>query len=351
MTLMWVKPVYAIYDPLSVPNNKYGIHILEPSEVEKAKEFVNSGGGEWGYVTIPIRANDRNLEKWTEFMVKSRQYKVIPILRIASFPVDDHWMAPNDYDLLDFANFLDQLPWPTKNRYIIVYNEPNHAGEWGGYVYPEEYARILNRAVDIFRQLNGDFFIIAAGLDSSQTNIYSYFKTMKDTVPEIFNKVDGLSFHTYGNPAFATPPNVYSKVNIGSYRYELRYLTQLGVDRNKPIFLTETGWKNPADWYFEYAFNQVWVEENIVAVTPFLLNGGEGPFKEFNFIDNHTEFKGFAKKIIALTKVPGRPLISELKESKPNKFIQINSLIPTSSPVSEQNIFEKLYELLRLIFG
>ncbi len=55
------RPAYAIYDPLSVSNNRFGIHILNPSEVEKAAELVNSSGGDWGYVTIPIRANDRDL--------------------------------------------------------------------------------------------------------------------------------------------------------------------------------------------------------------------------------------------------------------------------------------------------
>ena len=40
-------------------------------------------------------------------------------------------MAPNEYDLIDFANFLNQLPWPVNNRYVIIYNEPNQENEWG----------------------------------------------------------------------------------------------------------------------------------------------------------------------------------------------------------------------------
>ena len=109
--IVFASPVRAVYDPLSVPNNKFGIHILSTSEIDKATELVNSSGGGWGYVTIPIRANERDVNKWTDFMNKCRERHIIPILRIASFPVDDHWMAPNEYDLVDFANFLDQLPW------------------------------------------------------------------------------------------------------------------------------------------------------------------------------------------------------------------------------------------------
>src|SRR3990167_165762 len=85
----FLKSVEAAYDPLSVPNNRWGIHILETAEVGKAAEFVNSGGGDWGYVTIPIRANERDLEKWTRFMEECKKLHLIPILRIATFPKGD----------------------------------------------------------------------------------------------------------------------------------------------------------------------------------------------------------------------------------------------------------------------
>ncbi|OGG07402.1 hypothetical protein A2872_02955 [Candidatus Gottesmanbacteria bacterium RIFCSPHIGHO2_01_FULL_42_12] len=359
LMVMFTRPAFAIYDPLSVPNNKFGLHILEPNEIDKAREFVNSTGGEWGYVTIPIRANDRNAEKWLEFMKKSREQKIIPILRIASFPVSSdvnsgsaaHWVAPNDYDLVDFAVFLNELPWPTKNRYVIIYNETNHESEWGGFVYPEEYARILDRAIDIFRQVNRDFFLISAGMDSSQTNIYSYFSVMENTVPGILNKVNGLSFHAYGNPGFTTPPNTYSKVNIASFRFEENYLCRNFSVCNRPIFLTETGWKNAQDWYFENAFGNVWTDQNIVAITPFLLSGGDGPFKEFSFVDENANFKSFAKKIIAFPKIAGRPLITDPPVAKINKFSEIGKLVPGAIPVIEPNIIEKLFNLLRQIFS
>ena len=35
--------------------NKFGIHILDPSELQQAAELVNSSGGDWGFVTIVIR--------------------------------------------------------------------------------------------------------------------------------------------------------------------------------------------------------------------------------------------------------------------------------------------------------
>ena len=309
------KTALAIYDPLSVPNNKFGIHILETSEINKAAEFVNSSGGNWGYATIPIRANDRDLEKWTKFMEDCRKLKVIPLLRIASFPVEGHWMAPNEYDLVDFANFLDELPWPTKNRYVIIYNEPNHQGEWGGFVNPAEYARVLDRSLDIFHKRNSDFFVISAGLDASAPNgnnsmrAFDYEWAMNNAWPGIFDRVDGWAFHAYGNPAFSTYPNIYSRVNVASYRYEIGKIREIGgMGGTKPIFVTEAGWINGS--WLKYAFTEIWTEENIVAITPFVLSAQDGPFVDFSFMRG-SEFLGFAKEIMSLPKVTGSPKVND----------------------------------------
>lgn len=319
--ILETKSVLAIYDPSSVPNNKFGIHILETTEIEKAAELVNSTGGQWGYTTIPIRANERDLDKWTKFMEDCGRLRIIPILRIASFPVGDHWMAPNEYDLVDFANFLDELPWPTKNRYVVVYNEPNHQGEWGGFVDPAEYARVLDRATDIFHKRNADFFVISAGLDASAPSsanslrAYDYEWAMNQAWPGVFERVDGLSFHAYGNPGFASYPNVASRVNVASYRFELGWLGSLGGlgdITKKPIFLTEAGWVGGG--WLTYAFENVWTDDNIVAITPFVLSAQDGPFAEFSFTRNN-EFLPFAKEIMSLPKTAGNPQLAERPKS------------------------------------
>lgn len=320
--------VLAIYDPLSVSNNKYGIHILETTEIEKASQFVNSSGGRWGYVTIPIRANDRDLEKWTRFMEDCRKYTVIPILRIASFPVGGQWAAPNEYDLIDFANFLDELPWPTRNRYIVVYNEPNHQGEWGGFVNPIEYAKILGQALEVFHKKNPDFFVIAAGLDASAPNgvgsmqAYVYQKAMHQAWPGIFNQVDGLAFHAYGNPGFSTPPNIFNRVNVVSYRYELNNLASFSGPEvmQKPIFITESGWvwnsQAKSQSWLKRSFENIWVDKNIVAITPFILSAQDGPFTDFSFTDKNGEFLPFALEIMNIPKVEGKPQVSENAQAK-----------------------------------
>jgi len=113
----------AAENPLRVANNKVGIHILFPDELEKAAALVNSNGGDWGYVVIPIQAGDKNLAKWQGFMDKAKKLHLIPIIRLAT--EGDYfntrvWRVPTPADVLDFANFLSSLDWPTKNRYIIT---------------------------------------------------------------------------------------------------------------------------------------------------------------------------------------------------------------------------------------
>ncbi len=355
------QTVSAIYDPISVPNNKFGIHVFDPGEVEKAAQFVNSGGGDWGYVTIPIRANERDLPKWTTFMTECRRLKIIPILRIASFPSGQNWMAPNEYDLVDFANFLSDLPWPTKNRYVIVYNEPNHQGEWGGFVYPEEYARVLDRAIDIFHQKSNDFFVISAGFDSSAPNsttsmdVYRYMQAMNNTVSGIFAKADGLSFHTYGNPGFSSFPNVNSRVSIGSYKLELNYLSQHFGIKDPKIFLTETGWRadlvgdTAARNFYHQAFENFWTEPNIVAVTPFVLDAQAGPFEGFSFIGKDNQFKPFAKDLMEIKKPKGQPKLGDSKaDSSPAKPYQLpQSQSPAATVFG--NFFHQVLNFLGLI--
>jgi len=315
------SPAWAIYSPLSVANNRFGIHILDTSELERAAELVNSNGGTWGYVTVPIRANDRDLTKWEAFMEKCSKLKIIPILRIASFPNGEHWLAPNEWDLVDFANFLSELPWPIKNRYVIVYNEPNNKNEWGGFVYPEEYARVLSRAADIFHKNNQDYYVIGAGMDSSapnganSMNIYDYFMQMNEAVPGIFSQIDGMSYHSYGNPAFSTGPNAYSPVNIFGFRHEAEFL-ETRFFAKPTIFITEAGWQTDllisgrAKDYYLYAFNNVWTD-NVVAVTPFLLSASAGPFSGFSFTKPDGGFNDFAIAVKDLPKNQGKPQIAE----------------------------------------
>lgn len=318
--------VYAIEDPRLLPNNKFGIHILFPSELSSAAKLINSNGGDWGYVTIPIQATDRDLVKWQSFFDQAKLLHITPIIRLATdgdYFNTKVWRKPSSDDVLDFANFLDSLDWPTKNRYVSVFNEVNRGDEWGGNANPEEYAQLLSYAATIFKSKNEDFFILSAGLDNAAPNQgttymneYTYLQQMQAAVPGIFSQIDGFTSHSYPNPGFSQPPSTNTTKSIYSFIHE-KELVDSYANKSLPVFITETGWtannisdETRANYYLE-AFKNAWNDPNIIAVTPFLLQGSGGPFEQFTFIKpDQSETKQY-QAYKSIIKVKGLPTIAK----------------------------------------
>lgn len=345
LTALFPTLAHAIVDPLSTPNNRFGIHIISPTpqELKEAAQLVNSQGGEWGYITIVLERKERkNLPKWQEFFNELRRTKLIPIVRVATEPDGSIWKKPIEDEALEWANFLDKLNWPIKNRYVMVYNEPNHAREWGGQVDAKTYAQVLNQTIEALKGKSDDFFILNAGLDQSAPpklpdyqDQTGFMEEMEKSVPGIFDKLDGWASHSYPNPNFTSPPNGNGKGSIRGWMWELELLKKLGVKKNLPVFITETGWKhsegvnfNPflltpakvGEYYME-AFQKIWNNPQIVAITPFLLNYQQPPFDHFSFkkitsavsqeqvLGITTEpFHKFYYQIAALPKIKAQPI-------------------------------------------
>ncbi|MBI2622142.1 hypothetical protein HYW66_00715 [Candidatus Microgenomates bacterium] len=344
----------AVVDPLSFSNNRFGIHILFPEELEAAGKLVNSNGGDWGYVTIPIQSTDRNLKKWQKFMDEAKTLHLIPIIRLATFASGNLWTKPTIFDSIDFANFLNSLEWPVKNRYIIVYNEPNSYLEWGGVVDAAGYAQELSHTIDAFKRVNDDFFIISAGLDSYAPprgslyqNSYQFLLEMDRVVPGIFKRIDGFASHSYPANNFSQSPLVSNGGGIASYRQELFFIkSRFGVN-NLPVFITETGWQqnyvgqSQTALFYNYAFKQVWQDKNIVAITPFVLNGQNSAFSGFSLINNDGRVSPVFSSIASLAKVSGQPPLTEPVEFlskniwrpvKNFQFMETKSHVITISP-------------------
>lgn len=296
---------FATVDPLSVPNNRFGIHIISasPDEVKDTAGLANTNG-DWGYITFLIESGQRDKDRWQTFFNQLRVQHLIPIVRIATKSENGYWARPYDKEEDAWADFLDSLNWPTKNRYVVVYNEPNHATEWGNTVDPITYAQTLDKTIDALKAKNPDFFVLNAGLDASAPDkmpaymdSFDFMEQMDKAVPGIFNKLDGWDSHSYPNPNFSGPPTATGKGTVDTFETELKELKQLGVTKDLPIFITETGWKHAegkvnnraypssdtvAD-YYQKAFTGVWNNPNIAAVTPFVMDYQDAPFDNFSF--------------------------------------------------------------------
>lgn len=284
-------------DDNSAPNNHFGIHVISENDLEDAANLVNSNGGEWGYVTMIIREDERDLNRWTNVFNKLTELKLIPIIRIATtMQSNGTWARPNMDQAIPWSDFLDSLPWPSQERYVVLFNEPNHAKEWGGQINPEEYAAISRHYWEELKKTNTSFFVLPAALDlaapdgSSTMNATTYYNRMFKADEFIFTIFDGLNSHSYPNPGFSGSPYDTGKMSIRGFEWELKHLSQYFVSSEIPVFITETGWKNSAKASENYkiAFEQVWNHPNIKAVTPFLLNYTQPPFDLFSWKDPKT---------------------------------------------------------------
>ena len=330
-----LSPAYAIVDPLSVPNNRYGIHIISatPDESSPAAQLINSSGGDWGYITVLIESKDRDHDKWQQFFNDLRRRHLIPLVRLATQPEGNYWKRPYEGEEQAWADFLDSLNWPTKNRYIIIYNEPNHAKEWGNKVDAKSYAIVLDKTITALKSKNRDFFVLNGGLDASapqqlpnyQDQI-SFMQQMNEAVPGIFDRLDGWVSHSYPNPAFAGSPQAVGRGTVGTWKWELLQLHSLGVNKNLPIFITETGWKHAEGiiydsalptseqtaQYYITAFQSAWNSNQIIAVTPFLLSYQETPFDHFSFKTTSQDYYPSFQSILTLPKILGKPVQDNL---------------------------------------
>ena len=297
---------YAYYsgsDPSWKINNKFGLYVYAEDKdfIEIATKLVNSSGGDWGYVLIPFNINDLDSPRWGRVFDQLIANHLIPVIQLWGLNIADYKKSTKDA-----AEFLNKFIWPIKFRYISVYNEPNDDKFWYGQADPAEYAKILDYTIKTFKDINKDFYMLNGGLNvSSPTNSenmdsFLFMKKMAEKVSGIFDKLDGWASHPYPQPNFAGSPYNTGRWSIRAYEDELAYLKNtLGVKKDLPVFITETGWAHAEgeNWngsylpvekvsdYFKKAYEEVWLKDDRVrAVMPFTIRY-DPPFDHFSWIN------------------------------------------------------------------
>ncbi|KKQ23932.1 MAG: hypothetical protein US62_C0012G0015 [Candidatus Woesebacteria bacterium GW2011_GWA1_37_8] len=319
----------ATENPLASPNNRFGIHIHDENDLEDAAKLINSTGGDWGYITLVIPKGDRNKDKWQRTFDKIRRLHLIPIVRLATQEQNGGWEKGKTDEIPGWVNFLNELNWIVKNRYIIIGNEPNHAIEWGNELNPEEYSDYLLNFAKALKQKNQDFFVLPAAMDASaptnhiHLNSSEFLRRMINKNANIFDYIDGWNSHSYPNPEFSGSVYDNDAISIKSYTHELNLLNNLGVKKELPVFITETGWAhnqneknlrylflspNEVGKRLTYAYENIWTDKNIVAVTPFIINYQSEPFLKFSWKDKLGDYYSFYQDIENLPKTKGKPI-------------------------------------------
>ena len=86
--------------------------------------------------------------------------------------------------------------------------------------------------------------------------------------PNYFENIDGLSSHSYPNHGFIGTPKEIGQHSIRGYLWELNLLKKLGVQKELPVFITETGWphregiKSQNNFYTTKTTSQFLIEDN-----------------------------------------------------------------------------------------
>ncbi len=276
-----------------------GIHILSTEELLKASELTASFNQDntWTYVTIPFTLEDvQKTTQWQEFFDIARERRIIPIVRLVTKFEDGAWQVPSKRTIVDQIEVLSHLEWPTQQRTIIIYNEVNHAKEWGGKIDPVEYADVFIFAANWAHTENANFVVLPAAMDLAAPNgrstkeAFAYLEAMHAHNSEVFMLADAWNSHSYPNPGFSSAPTRTARNSLRGFEYELAYAKQK-TNKDFQVYITETGWEASAslskwfDSYYQYAVDNIWSHPQVVAVTPFILQGAPGPFAGFSFLD------------------------------------------------------------------
>ncbi|MCX6730350.1 MAG: hypothetical protein NTZ55_00715 [Candidatus Roizmanbacteria bacterium] len=304
-------------------NNKVGISLLQPTSEDfiGASALTNGSTGDWGYVTLVIQENDRDVRKWQDIFENLRDKHLIPIVRLATSPQGEVWRRPEEKDAKEWVDFLNKLNWVIKKRYIVLFNEPNHATEWGGEVDPENYGKVAATFAKSLKDSHSDYIIMPAGMDAAAPSYPPQYEDSGIFTRKMFQVkdlhleeyIDAWASHSYPNPGFSGSVWDTGKKSIRGYEYELSLLKELGFEKDFPVFITETGWKegkmseSAIAENYAIAFSQIWGQDKrIQAVTPFVFKYLSEPFISFSWV-NEGGYSAQYNVIKDLTKQKGTP--------------------------------------------
>jgi hypothetical protein len=280
--------------PTPVAINKRGVHLLLDDGTTRLPEEVWEDHVLWtarltapgGYAVELVRSNDLRPASWQRLIDLLDREGLVPIIRLATFKDEKNqwWTAPTpDPDGLGYKSeadryrrFFDAIDWPSETVLVTVANEPNRPDEWGGAPNPAAYARFLRDVTEALRRVSSvKVLVLNGGLDAyapsaSFGSTFSvdaelFMEGMVKEVPDVFERLDGWASHAYplgpfneppghqvfkiddvrpnATPRRQPPPGIVNR-GVNGYEWELWKLRQLGMARELPVYVTESGWRH-----------------------------------------------------------------------------------------------------------
>jgi hypothetical protein len=275
-----------------------GIHILAPGELERANQLLAHGDDKDKFVTVPLTLADLAKPKdWQRFFDEAQSLKMRPIIRLTTRFENGSWTIPTRADVVRMTSFLSALEWHRPELTVVLFNEPNHANEWGGRLDPEGFADITMFATQWIKTEPKSYTVLPAAMDlaadgsGGTMEAFAYWTRVLTAEPTLLDRFDGWTSHSYPNPAFSASPDRTGKNSLRGYETELTFAKKY-TQKDFPVYITETGWNQNLltnqrlKDYFIKAYTKIWGSDSrIAAVTPFLLQGAPGTFAPFSFLD------------------------------------------------------------------
>lgn len=277
LVAFWALRRYQSYVPLgpqqqvTTINAKVGVHTRLTDEVEEWKikrtlEMVREMGAPWiveyfPWAYVEESPGSYNWVHADQVVNHAARQGLQVVARLGFVP---EWARPKDssplflqYRSFDaFASFSAEFArrYAGKVHYIIVWNEPNLALEWG-YTRPDarKYAALLAAVYPAIKAANPDVQVLAGALaptlappgSDSGVNDLDFLQQMYDAGAAAH--FDMLAIHAYGWTADPDEPAAPDVVNFRRSEL-LRAVMVRNGDEQKAAMITEGGWNDHPRW-------------------------------------------------------------------------------------------------------
>jgi hypothetical protein len=252
-------------------NSKMGVHTrltdeVEPRKIKRSLEMVRQMGAPWIVEYFPWSYQEPlpGIYDWThaDLVVDhaNRQgLKVVARLGLVpdwARPKDSatSYLAPDRYP--DFGRFVHAFVQHFEGRvdYVIIWNEPNLALEWGFQpISPEDYTQLLKIAHQQAKNANPEVTVLAGALaptlapPGSEWGMDDIVYLRRMYAAGAGDYFDILAVHAYGWVYPAQDPPDPQIVNFRRTELLRQVMVENG-DADKTIFITEGGWNDHPRW-------------------------------------------------------------------------------------------------------
>jgi len=252
-------------------NSKAGVHTRLENEVEawkikKTLEMVREMGTPWIVAYFPWAFSEPRPGKYdfthADLVVDHANRQGLTVIArlglvpdwarpedaISTYLTEDHYQDFADYAAAFVSHFQGRV------HYVIIWNEPNLALEWG-YRPPDPaaYTELLRVTSAAIREANPGVIILAGALAPTLGDPagelgmadLAFLQAMYDAGAAPY--FDALAVHAYG---LTFPPDDPPDPEVLNFR-RVQLLRQVMVangDADKPIHITESGWNDHPRW-------------------------------------------------------------------------------------------------------